>query len=188
VYLLEETVMVGHKEAAELLMKRLDKVAMHAVAINRLTCIGRHLDAAAAMLGLPDEARTYYNQAMEVAQKLRFRPEIALIRLQQTELMVRPESLLRHDPAERATAREYLDFAITEFREMKMQPSMRRLSLPDGSGFTRKWPVHWKTSTKPGSMSMRPTLPRQWLIGREQPCVQYRCIPSPRKPDSSSGK
>ena len=67
-----------------------------------------------------DEARDYYNQALEVCAKIRHRPEIALIRLGLAEL------LLDHYPDERATAIEHLDFAIGEFREMKMQPSLER--------------------------------------------------------------
>jgi hypothetical protein len=51
---------------------------------------------------------------------MRFRPEIALIRLDLAEL------LLEHYPDERAAAIEHLDFAIAEFREMKMQPSLER--------------------------------------------------------------
>jgi hypothetical protein len=34
--------------------------------------------------------------------------------------------LLEHYPDERDTAIEHLDFAIGEFREMKMQPSLER--------------------------------------------------------------
>jgi len=52
--------------------------------------------------------------------KLRFRPEIALIRLQLAELF------LEHYPDDRAEAMEHLDFAIAEFQEMKMQPSLER--------------------------------------------------------------
>jgi len=33
---------------------------------------------------------------------------------------------LEHYPDEKAEALEHLDFAITEFREMKMQPSLER--------------------------------------------------------------
>ena len=33
---------------------------------------------------------------------------------------------MEHYPDERADAPEHLDFAITEFREMKMQPSLGR--------------------------------------------------------------
>jgi hypothetical protein len=79
-------------------------------------------------LGRPDEARGYYDQSMELAQKLGFRPEIALIRMQQAELILtpeyslRPEHPLRHDPEEKSVALDYLDFAIAEFQEMKIQP------------------------------------------------------------------
>jgi hypothetical protein len=52
--------------------------------------------------------------------RLRFRPEIALTRLELAEL------LLAHYPDEKAEALEHLDFAIGEFREMKMQPSLER--------------------------------------------------------------
>ena len=51
---------------------------------------------------------------------MRFRPEIALTRLQIAE------PLLEHYPGEKPEALEHLDFAIGEFREMKMQPSLER--------------------------------------------------------------
>jgi hypothetical protein len=51
---------------------------------------------------------------------LRFRPELALSRLGLAEL------LLEHYPDERDAAIEHLDFAIAEFREMKMQPALER--------------------------------------------------------------
>jgi hypothetical protein len=51
---------------------------------------------------------------------MRFRPELALSRLQLAELQ------LEHYPAEKKDALEHLDFAIKEFREMKMQPSLER--------------------------------------------------------------
>jgi len=84
------------------------------------TCIQRHLGAAAALLGRLDEARKYYDEALKVCTDMRFRPELALTRLQLAEL------LLEHYPEEKADALEYLDFAIKEFREMKMQPSLDR--------------------------------------------------------------
>jgi hypothetical protein len=46
--------------------------------------------------------------------------EIALTRPQLTELV------LEHYPDEKPEALEHLDFAINEFREMKMQPSLER--------------------------------------------------------------
>lgn len=51
---------------------------------------------------------------------MRFRPEIALTRFQLAEL------ILDLYPKERDEAKEHLDFAIDEFREMKMQPSLEK--------------------------------------------------------------
>ena len=55
-----------------------------------------------------------------MATRLKFRPEIALTRLELAEL------LLEHYPDEKAVAIEHLDFAISELCEMKMQPSLER--------------------------------------------------------------
>ena len=73
---------------------------------------------AAALLGRPEEARKYYHEALRVATEMRFRPEVALTRLQLAEL------LLGDYPDEKTEALERLDFTISEFREMKMQPSL----------------------------------------------------------------
>jgi len=51
---------------------------------------------------------------------MRFRPELALIWLKFAELL--PE----HYPDEKKDALEHLDFAIKEFRETKIQPSLER--------------------------------------------------------------
>ena len=75
---------------------------------------------AAAILDRYDEARTRYTEALKLATEIRFRPELALTRLQLAEL------LLEHYPDEKSEAIEHLDFAISEFREMKMQPSLER--------------------------------------------------------------
>ena len=72
------------------------------------------------MLGHHDEARQHYQEAIRVSIEMRFRPELALSRLQLAEL------LLDHYPDEKKEALEHLDFAIKEFREMKMQPSLER--------------------------------------------------------------
>ena len=56
----------------------------------------------------------------EVATYLRFRPELTLTRFQLAEL------LLEHYPDEKPEALEHLNFAINEFREMKMHPSLER--------------------------------------------------------------
>jgi hypothetical protein len=51
---------------------------------------------------------------------MRFRPELALTRLQLAEL------LLEQYPLEKSEAIAHLDFVIPEFRDMKMQPSLER--------------------------------------------------------------
>ncbi|UCB42982.1 MAG: AAA family ATPase [Dehalococcoidales bacterium] len=84
------------------------------------TCVARHLGAAAASLGRPEEARKHYQEAIKVCTDIRFRPELALTSLQLAEL------LLEHYPDEKKDALEHLEFAINEFREMKMQPSLER--------------------------------------------------------------
>jgi len=73
----------------------------------------------AALLDEPDRARNYFQQAIEASTKIRFRPEIALTRLELAEL------LLAHLPDEQAEAQTHLDFAIEEFRAMKMQPALQ---------------------------------------------------------------
>jgi len=78
------------------------------------------MGGAAALLERYDEARNYYQEAIKICTDMRFRPELALSRLQLAEL------LLEHYPNEKAEALEHLDFAIKEFREMKMQPSLER--------------------------------------------------------------
>ena len=120
--LLETSVIVEHRELAGLLMRRLSGSSslisqpwgMHT------SCVARHVGAAAVMLGRPDDGRSYYQEALKVATEMWFRPEVALTRLQLAEL------LLEHYPDEKAEALEHLDFAIGEFREMKMQPSLER--------------------------------------------------------------
>ena len=97
---------------------------------------GRNLGGAAALLGDHEGARAHYQAALEVLTKVRHRPEIALTRLQLAELLLdpstsfprSPESLRtgQATPDDRAEALEHLDFAIGEFRDMKMQPSLER--------------------------------------------------------------
>jgi hypothetical protein len=85
------------------------------------TCIARHLAAGSVLLGEREQARVYYDQALRVCDKVHFRPETALTHLQLAELLL--------DDAngdQGAEALEHLDFAIAEFREMKMQPALER--------------------------------------------------------------
>ena len=68
------------------------------------------------MVGQFDEARAHYEQAISICTQVRFRPAVAFAKLHLAEL------LLDHYPDEHAEAIEHLDFAISEFRDMKMQP------------------------------------------------------------------
>ena len=85
-----------------------------------LTVVDSHLAAGHAFLGEVEQALALNRSALDVATRMRFRPEVALTRLQLAEL------LLEHYPEQQAEAKEHLDFAIGEFREMKMQPSLER--------------------------------------------------------------
>ncbi len=117
---LEAAVLTGHRQTAELLLRRLAGSSGHTSGIWLPMCAGRHLGAAAALLGRHDEARRYYQEAIKACTEMRFRPELALTRLQLAEL------LLERYPTEKREALEHLDFAIKEFRDMKMQPSLER--------------------------------------------------------------
>jgi tetratricopeptide (TPR) repeat protein len=117
---LEAAVLAGHRPAAELLLRRLADSSSSMSGTWLTTCTGRHLGGAAAFLGRHDEARKHYQEAVKVCTEMRFRPELALTRLQLAEL------LLEHYPAEKKEASEHLDFAIKEFQDMKMQPSLER--------------------------------------------------------------
>jgi tetratricopeptide (TPR) repeat protein len=120
-YLLDAAVLLKDAEAARVLAARMAALAglLHTEA-DMCYNIGRLLGGAAALLGETEKARGYYVQALEVCEKVRFRPELALTRLELAEL------LLANYPDERAAAIEHLDLAIAEFREMKMQPSLER--------------------------------------------------------------
>ncbi len=119
-FYLESSVLVEHKKVAELLYHRLNIPGLYTNGFDVPTSISRHLGGAAALLGKYDEARQHYQEAIRVCTEMRFRPELALSRLQLAEL------LLEHYPKEKKEALEHLDFAIKEFREMKMQPSLER--------------------------------------------------------------
>jgi tetratricopeptide (TPR) repeat protein len=118
--LLESAVLTKHRQTADLLLHRQTSSSRRTSGLWLTTCTGRHMGAAAALLGRPDEARKYYQDAIEVCTEIKFRPELALTRLQFAEL------LLEHYPEEKKEALEHLDFAIKEFQDMKMQPSLER--------------------------------------------------------------
>ena len=135
---------LGDRDAAGVLGPRMAPLSglLHTEA-NVIYNIGRICGGAAVLLGEPEKARGYYRQALEVCTRARFRPELALTRLQLAELLLEEAGSPQHsaispppDPSEgqgkltadqlMAEGLEHLDFAITGFREMKMQPSLER--------------------------------------------------------------
>ena len=120
ILLLEVAVLVGHQRVAELLLSRLDKCKILTTESSFITCTGRHLGGAATLLGRPIKARAHYQRALEFANQMAFRPEVALIRLQIAEL------LIEYYPSNYPEALEHLEFAINEFRDMNMRPSLER--------------------------------------------------------------
>jgi tetratricopeptide (TPR) repeat protein len=112
----------GHSgdRAAETIYGLIVPTACTTTGLNNPTCVARHLGGAAALLGRYKEARKHYQEAIEVCNDMRLRPELALTRLQLAEL------LLGHYPRERAKALEHLDFAVSEFRDMNMRPWLER--------------------------------------------------------------
>jgi tetratricopeptide (TPR) repeat protein len=117
---LETGVIIKDRELTESMLGLTENSTLQTTGIFHPTCITRHLGGACALLGRYEEARKYYDEAIKVCTEMRFRPEMALTRLQYAEL------LLEHYPREKKEALEHLDFAIKEFREMKMQPSLER--------------------------------------------------------------
>jgi DNA-binding CsgD family transcriptional regulator len=119
-FYMEAAVLMGHRQAATLLINRFKGTNLYTNGYNNPTCIIRHLGGACALLERYDEARRYYQEAIRVCTEMRFRPELALSRLQLAEL------LLDLYPDEKKEALEHLDYAVKEFQEMKMQPSLER--------------------------------------------------------------
>jgi tetratricopeptide (TPR) repeat protein/archaellum biogenesis ATPase FlaH len=120
VLLLETAVLADHKQAAEVLFNVCVGTAYKTTGLHIPNCVSRHLGGAAALLGRHEEARKYYQKAIKDCTEMKFRPELALTRLQLAEL------LLEHQPKKRAEALEHLNFAIKEFQDMKMQPWLER--------------------------------------------------------------
>jgi len=118
--LLECAVLAGDPPIVELLLERLRPAAPLSTSYIAFTCPARLLGLASELLDRPDEARAFFYQALDSTAKVRFRPEIALIRLHLAEL------LLDHYPDERVEGIGHLDAAIAELRDMKMQPALER--------------------------------------------------------------
>jgi DNA-binding CsgD family transcriptional regulator len=118
-FLLEVSIHCRDTATAEALLARMSHLANRLDALC-LVSYGRLLGNAAFLLGRPAQAREAYEQALVVCQKARFRPELALIRLDLSEL------LLSNYPAEKSQADDPLQTATAEFEAMHMQPSFTR--------------------------------------------------------------
>jgi DNA-binding CsgD family transcriptional regulator len=116
--LLEASVHCQQVDTARALVRRLAPLAGGLQ--GYLVSFGRLLGDAAVLIGEYDAARDFYRQAEDVCSRTRFRPELALTRLDLADLM------LGHFPRERAEALRHLDFAMAELSAMHMQPAIER--------------------------------------------------------------
>ncbi|MCX6024617.1 MAG: hypothetical protein NTZ05_23375 [Chloroflexi bacterium] len=116
-YLLEAAVLLEEQAAAVRLAGWLAPMADRYESGSAST-VGRSLGAAMALLGQPERARQYYAQGQAVAEKLRHRPELALIALGLAELEATEGNI--------AAARERLAFCIPEFEAMGMRPALEK--------------------------------------------------------------
>jgi DNA-binding CsgD family transcriptional regulator len=117
--LLEAATVIGDKTAARLLFD-LNCSDERYLAKPLLVLLPRHLAAAAALLGDFVRAKAGYAEAIDFCERISYRPELALSRLDLAQL------LLKYFPGERGTALAHLDFAIGEFEAMDMQPALKR--------------------------------------------------------------
>jgi len=101
-------------------LRRFENNDLKTTGVYYTTIIPQHLGAGAAMLERYDETKTYYLKAIDVSKDMRFRSELALSPFQLAEL------LFEHYPDEKEEALAHLNFAIDEFKEMKMQPSLEK--------------------------------------------------------------
>jgi DNA-binding CsgD family transcriptional regulator len=120
--LLQAAVALENRAAARVLAARLASVSHLAAGEGNLYfCMARHLGDAALLLDERSTARAYYEQALETAGKIRFRPELALTNLRLAELLFEEP-----DDAAQSNASEHLYIAIPELRDMHMQPALER--------------------------------------------------------------
>jgi tetratricopeptide (TPR) repeat protein len=126
--LLETAVLVEDREAASLLAKRLTGVVAYAVSYVSIVNVARNLGKASALLEDRRKARANYERALDWATKIRFRPEVALTRFELAKLLLFEAKDASTDQATtlRSEAQAHLDFAISEFEAMKMQPALER--------------------------------------------------------------
>jgi serine/threonine protein kinase/class 3 adenylate cyclase len=119
VALLSAAVSIRDRESAEILAHRLSAVA-HLYDSIVGTSVARQLGSAALLLGDHDRALRHFRMALEVAERIESRPEMAVARL------ALAETLFAHFPADQQEASEHLNFAISELQDMKMAPALEQ--------------------------------------------------------------
>jgi hypothetical protein len=128
--LLETAVLVENREAVSMLAKRLNGIVALGHSTNlHLVNVAHHLGRAFLLLGNRTEARVNYERALDWATKIRFRPEIALTRFEIAKLLLseaKDASGSQSVAALRSEGQENLEFAINEFRAMKMRPALEK--------------------------------------------------------------
>jgi len=120
VLLLDTAVSAGDHQVINLLINQLSECKIKVTGIWCTTSTSLVLGNALVFLGRFEEARIHYLKAVDDCTEMPFRPELALSRFQLAELQ------FEHFPEERTEAMEHLEFAISEFEEMKMKPSLEK--------------------------------------------------------------
>jgi class 3 adenylate cyclase len=124
-HLLSTSVMTRDVDIVRMLYKRL---APFDSLYTRNGTVARPLGLADLLLEDPAAARSHFATALDVATQVGDRPEAARIRL------AIARTLFEHYADEHAAAREHLNFALSEFQAMKMQPALEeamRLRMRD---------------------------------------------------------
>jgi eukaryotic-like serine/threonine-protein kinase len=117
---LEAAVLLREHKLIELVLEHVPDVVAVCHSPWAVVSVARWIGAGARVLGDRDRARSALLDGLTWAESIRYRPEIALTRLELAEL------LLEGSPDEQLAALGHLDFVIEEFRAMKMQPSLER--------------------------------------------------------------
>jgi DNA-binding CsgD family transcriptional regulator len=119
ILLLEAAAISGAKAAAPALLQ-LASGDERLLAKPTFTLVPRHLGSLAALVGDYDKAKACYGQAIDLCERINYRPELALTRVDLSQL------LLSHFPIQRTEALRHLDVAIDELEAMDMQPGLER--------------------------------------------------------------
>jgi len=109
---LETATMLHDRDAADVLRPLLAKRSRLIGFFGTFTSTARVLGAAAALCDEPAAAEAYYQQALEIAASMRFRPEIAMTQVQYADLLVRM--------GEPPRAAQLLAEAVPALEEMQM--------------------------------------------------------------------